>query len=119
MPILCGFAPTPATEPMWEPERPHTVFLVLARLRQRLRQQHDWTDPLRRRANSISATPSAPARSRRSARSSTRWRKDIWPAVEARKLQLPIDQVYKFADIGKAFEHMEANMHLGKIVVTL
>jgi NADPH2:quinone reductase len=46
-------------------------------------------------------------------------RKDIWPAVEARKLQLPIDQVYKFADIGKAFEHMEANKHLGKIVVTL
>ena len=46
-------------------------------------------------------------------------RKDIWPAVEARKLQLPIDQVYKFADIGKAFEHMEANKHLGKIVVTV
>ncbi|MGF6309591.1 NADPH:quinone reductase-like Zn-dependent oxidoreductase [Bradyrhizobium sp. i1.8.4] len=46
-------------------------------------------------------------------------RKDIWPAVEARKLQLPIDQVYKFADIGKAFAHMEANKHLGKIVVTL
>ena len=46
-------------------------------------------------------------------------RKDIWPAVEARKLQLPIDQVYKFADTGKAFEHMEANKHLGKIVVTL
>jgi NADPH2:quinone reductase len=46
-------------------------------------------------------------------------RKDIWPAVEARKLQLPIDKVYAFEDIGKAFEHMEANRHLGKIVVTL
>jgi NADPH2:quinone reductase len=46
-------------------------------------------------------------------------RKDIWPAVEARKLQLPIDKVYPFADIAKAFEHMEANKHLGKIVVTL
>lgn len=45
--------------------------------------------------------------------------KDIWGAVESRKLQLPIDKVYKFADIGKAFEHMEANKHLGKIVVTL
>src|ERR1700735_3272523 len=33
-------------------------------------------------------------------------RKDIWPAVEQRKVQL-------------AFEHMEANKHLGKIVVTL
>jgi NADPH2:quinone reductase len=47
-------------------------------------------------------------------------RRDIWPAVESRKLQLPIDAVYKFADIGKAFEHIEANKHLGKkIVVTL
>ena len=46
-------------------------------------------------------------------------RKDIWPAVEARKLQLPIDKVFAFDDIGKAFAHMEANKHLGKIVVTL
>lgn len=45
--------------------------------------------------------------------------KDIWPAVESRKLQLPIDKVFAFKDIGKAFEHMEANRHLGKIVVTL
>jgi NADPH2:quinone reductase len=46
-------------------------------------------------------------------------RKDLWGAVEARKLQLPIDRVFAFADIGKAFEHMEANRHLGKIVVML
>ena len=46
-------------------------------------------------------------------------RKDIWGAVEARKLQLPIDRAFTFDDIGKAFEHMEANKHLGKIVVTL
>ena len=46
-------------------------------------------------------------------------RKDIWDAVESRKLQLPIDRVFDFADIGKAFQHMEANKHLGKIVVTL
>ena len=46
-------------------------------------------------------------------------RKDIWGAVESRKLQLPIDRVFKFDDIGKAFEHMETNKHLGKIVVTL
>src|ERR1700740_922937 len=44
-------------------------------------------------------------------------KKDIWPAVEQRKLQLPIDKVFAFDDIGKAFEHMEANRHLGKIVV--
>jgi NADPH2:quinone reductase len=46
-------------------------------------------------------------------------RKDIWPAVESRKLLLPIDKVFAFDDIGEAFEHMEANRHLGKIVVTL
>ena len=45
--------------------------------------------------------------------------KDIWPAVESRKLQLPIDKVFSFDDIGKAFERMEANQHLGKIVVRL
>jgi NADPH2:quinone reductase len=44
-------------------------------------------------------------------------RKDIWPAVEARKLQLPIDRVFAFDDISKAFERMDANQHLGKIVV--
>ena len=46
-------------------------------------------------------------------------RKDLWGAVESRKLQLPIDKVFAFDEIGKAFEHMEANRHLGKIVVTL
>ena len=46
-------------------------------------------------------------------------RNDIWPAVESRQLQLPIDKVFAFDEIGKAFEHMEANKHLGKIVVTL
>jgi NADPH:quinone reductase-like Zn-dependent oxidoreductase len=45
-------------------------------------------------------------------------RNDIWSAVEARRLQLPIDRVYAFDDIGQAFAHMEANKHLGKIVVT-
>jgi NADPH2:quinone reductase len=44
-------------------------------------------------------------------------RKDLWAAVESRKLRLPIDKVFTFDDIGKAFEHMEANKHLGKIVV--
>jgi NADPH2:quinone reductase len=46
-------------------------------------------------------------------------KRDIWGAVESRKLQLPTDKVFPFSDIGKAFEHMEANKHLGKIVVTL
>ena len=46
-------------------------------------------------------------------------RKDIWGAVESRKQQLPINKVHKFDEIGTAFEHMEANKYLGKIVVTL
>ncbi|MGY4343991.1 NADPH:quinone reductase-like Zn-dependent oxidoreductase [Bradyrhizobium sp. GM7.3] len=46
-------------------------------------------------------------------------KKDIWGAVESRRLQLPIDKVFAFDDIDKAFEHMEANKHLGKIVVTV
>ncbi|WP_441276987.1 zinc-binding dehydrogenase [Tardiphaga sp. 172_B4_N1_3] len=46
-------------------------------------------------------------------------RTDIWPAIEAGQLKLPIDKVYTFDDIGTAFDHMEANKHLGKIVVTL
>ncbi|MDB5563586.1 MAG: quinone oxidoreductase [Tardiphaga sp.] len=46
-------------------------------------------------------------------------RADIWPAVESGKLKLPIDKVFAFAEIGKAFERMEANQHLGKIVVTM
>jgi hypothetical protein len=37
----------------------------------------------------------------------------------ASQRKLPIDKVFAFDDIGKAFEHMEANKHLGKIVVTL
>ena len=45
-------------------------------------------------------------------------RKDIWPAVESGELKLPIDKVYPFGKIAEAFEHMEANKHLGKIVVT-
>jgi NADPH2:quinone reductase len=46
-------------------------------------------------------------------------RADLWPAVEARQLRLPIDRVFAFDEIGQAFEHMEANRHLGKIVVRM
>jgi NADPH2:quinone reductase len=49
----------------------------------------------------------------------TEVKNDIWPAVEAGTLKLPIDRTFPFADIGKAFDHMEANQHLGKIVITL
>ena len=45
-------------------------------------------------------------------------RKDIWGAVDA-QAAVADRQGVQFDDIGKAFEHMEANKHLGKIVVTL
>ena len=45
-------------------------------------------------------------------------KEDIWPAVESRKLRLPLDTVLPFDDIDKAFGRMEVNKHLGKIVVT-
>ena len=72
-----------------------------------------------RAASPISASPSAPARIEEIREIFVEVQKDIWPAVEARKLQLPIDKVFAFDDIGKAFDRMEANQHLGKIVVTL
>ncbi len=51
---------------------------------------------------------------RRSATSSTKCATTSGAAVESRKLQLPIDKVFSFDDIGKAFERMEANQHLGR-----
>jgi hypothetical protein len=38
---------------------------------------------------------------------------------ESRKLQLPIDKVFAFDDIGRAFEHMEANRQDRRDAVTL
>ena len=49
----------------------------------------------------------------------TQVKNDIWSAVESRELKLPIDRTFAFDDIVKAFDHMEANQHLGKIIVTL
>lgn len=49
----------------------------------------------------------------------TQVKNDIWPAVESRQLKLPIDRTFAFDEIATAFAHMEANQHLGKIVVTL
>jgi NADPH2:quinone reductase len=48
-----------------------------------------------------------------------RWRADLWPAVEAGKLALPIDSAFAFADLTGALEHMRKNRHFGKIVLTL
>jgi NADPH:quinone reductase-like Zn-dependent oxidoreductase len=46
-------------------------------------------------------------------------RADLWPAVEAGKLSLPIYKTYKLADIVDALAVMRANQHFGKIVITM
>jgi NADPH2:quinone reductase len=46
-----------------------------------------------------------------------RMRADLWEAVEAGRLRLPIDRVLKLDDIAAALDHMRANRHFGKIVV--
>jgi NADPH2:quinone reductase len=46
-------------------------------------------------------------------------RADLWPAVEAGKLALPIDRVFPLEQANAAQAHMKANAHLGKIVLTV
>jgi NADPH:quinone reductase-like Zn-dependent oxidoreductase len=46
-------------------------------------------------------------------------RNDLWPAVEAGKLSLPIFKTYKLADIADALAVMRANQHFGKIVIAV
>jgi NADPH:quinone reductase len=42
---------------------------------------------------------------------------DLWPALEAGKLSLPIDSVHPFDALPAALEHMAANRHFGKIIL--
>ena len=44
-------------------------------------------------------------------------RADLWDAVEAGKLSLPIDHVFKLEDAEAAQAHMRTNAHFGKIVM--
>jgi NADPH:quinone reductase len=46
-------------------------------------------------------------------------RADLWPAVEAGGLSLPIYKTFKLADIADALAVMRANQHFGKIVITV
>jgi NADPH2:quinone reductase len=50
---------------------------------------------------------------------SRRMHADLDGAVEAGELALPIDSTYPLEDAGAAVEHMRANAHLGKIVLTV
>jgi NADPH:quinone reductase len=44
-------------------------------------------------------------------------RADLWPAIEAGKLSLPIYKTYKLADIAEALALMRDNRHFGKVVI--
>jgi len=46
-------------------------------------------------------------------------RADLWPAVEAGKLSLPIDKTFPLDDIAAALAMMKANQHFGKIVISI
>jgi NADPH2:quinone reductase len=46
-------------------------------------------------------------------------RADLWPAIEAGKLSLPIHKTFKLADIRDALAMMRANQHFGKIVISV
>jgi NADPH:quinone reductase len=46
-------------------------------------------------------------------------RKDLWPALEAGKLTMPIDEVFPLTDIATALEMMRANRHFGKLVIEM
>jgi NADPH2:quinone reductase len=48
-----------------------------------------------------------------------RMRADLWPAIEAGKLSLPIHKTCKLADIGEALALMRANRHFGKVVINV
>jgi NADPH2:quinone reductase len=48
-----------------------------------------------------------------------RMREDLWPAVEAGKLALPIDKSFPLDKVADALAMMKANRHFGKIVLVM
>lgn len=42
---------------------------------------------------------------------------DLWPALKAGQLQLPIDSTFPLKDVAQAYARMKANLHFGKIIV--
>ncbi len=46
-------------------------------------------------------------------------RADLWPALEAGKLAVPIYKTYRLDDIADALSVMRANQHFGKIVISV
>jgi NADPH2:quinone reductase len=47
------------------------------------------------------------------------WRADLWPALEAGKLTMPIDRTFPLEKAADALAVMRSNAHFGKIVLTM
>ncbi len=48
-----------------------------------------------------------------------RMRADLWPAVEAGELAMPLDRDFPLAEVAEALEHMRENRHFGKITLSV
>jgi len=46
-------------------------------------------------------------------------RADLWSAVEAGKLSLPVDKTFPLDKVADALAMMRANQHFGKIVLVV
>jgi NADPH:quinone reductase len=44
---------------------------------------------------------------------------DLWPALEAGKLRLPVDKVFPLEEAQGAHQRMRANQHFGKILLKI
>ena len=44
---------------------------------------------------------------------------DLWPALEAGKLRLPVDRVFPLQEAHAAQQHMRTNAHFGKILLRM
>jgi NADPH2:quinone reductase len=44
-------------------------------------------------------------------------RTDLWDAVKAGKIKVPIDKTYPLAEARAGHDHMRANRHFGKILL--
>ena len=44
---------------------------------------------------------------------------DLWPALEAGKLRLPVDRVFPLDQADAAQQHMRTNSHFGKILLRM
>ena len=83
-----------------------------------MKGEFDFDKPALKRIDSIGVT--FRTRSAEVVREINRlMRADLWPAIEAGKLSLPIYKTFRLAEIAEALALMRANRHFGKIVISV